>query len=103
MFAMVCLKDESLSVSAIWGKSFMSEGQTFGHIIDPRSGQPARASLLSAVALPSATETDALSTALLTLGLEGYEQLLQVRPGMRALVATESDGQLQTKANGFAF
>ena len=102
-FATVCLKDESLSVSAVWGKSFESEGRTFGHIIDPRSGQPAGASLLSAVVLPSATETDALSTALLTLGLQGYNQVCPIRPGMRALVAAESDGQLVTKANGFEF
>ena len=100
-FATVCLKDESLSVSAIWGKSFTSDGQVFGHIIDPRTGQPARASLLSAVTLPSATETDALSTALLTLGHEGYNRILPLRPGMRALIAAESDGQLLTYAYGF--
>ena len=100
-FATIYLRDESLSVSAIWGKSFTSEGQVFGHIIDPRNGQPAQSGLLSAVVLPSATETDALSTALLTLGLQGYQQILSLRPGMRALIATELDGQLLTEATGF--
>lgn len=101
-FAVVGLKDESLSVSAIWGKCFEKNGKTFGHILDPRTGRPAAAALLSAVILPSATETDALSTALLTLGPEGHEQITRLRPGMRALVAGEYGGQLVTRAAGIS-
>jgi thiamine biosynthesis lipoprotein ApbE len=54
--------------------------------------------------LPSATESDALSTMLLTLGPEGFDRVLQVRPEMRALVAasTERPNELHTKASGFA-
>jgi thiamine biosynthesis lipoprotein len=99
-FATVWLKDESLSVSAIWGRSFTADGQTFGHIIDPRTGHPSTAALLSAVILPSATETDALSTALLTLGPEGHEQITALRPGMRTLVVAEGASQLVTKSSG---
>src|SRR4030095_7235736 len=64
--ATVELEDESLSVSAVWGRSFRAGEKTYGHIIDPRTGAPADNALLSAVVLPTATETDALSTALLT-------------------------------------
>jgi FAD:protein FMN transferase len=85
--AVVELHDEALSVSAVWGKSFQSMGKTYGHIIDPRSGYPAAAADLAAVVLASATETDALSTALLTLGMEGHEQISKVRPESRSLVA----------------
>jgi len=99
-FATVELRDESLSVSAIWGKCFRAHGQTFGHILDPRTGQPATNALLSAVILPSATETDALSTALLTLGLEGHDQIVGLRSGMRALVTTECAGQLVGRGTG---
>ncbi|HWX21001.1 MAG TPA: FAD:protein FMN transferase [Candidatus Binatia bacterium] len=80
------LRDEALSVSAVWGKFFQAEGKTFGHIIDPRTGQPAAAAVLTAVVLPSATETDALSTALLTLGSAGHEQIAGLRPGIRTLL-----------------
>src|SRR4029077_15481924 len=94
------LKDESLSVSAIWGKSFQANGQTLGHILDPRTGTPVTSGLLAAVALPSATETDALSTALLTLGREGHESLAKLRPGMRTLLVTGAGGNYSVETNG---
>ncbi len=83
--AVVPLKDGALSVSAVWGKSFEADGKTYGHVIDPRTGAPAQGAVLAAVALPSATESDALSTALLTLGPDGLEQIAPLRPGMRTL------------------
>lgn len=101
--AKVSLRDESLSVSAVWGKSFTAADRSYGHVIDPRTGQPTEGALLSAVVLPSATESDALSTMLLTLGPEGFEQVLRLRPGMRALVAGSGTGELPLciKAQGF--
>src|SRR5439155_4204671 len=83
---LVLLKDEAVSVSAIWGRSFEVEGKLFGHVLDPRTGWPAAGAVLAAVILPSATETDALSTALLTLGADGRERIEKLRPGMRTLL-----------------
>ena len=40
-FTSVPLKDQSLSVSAVWGKSFQTDNRTFGHVINGRTGQPA--------------------------------------------------------------
>jgi FAD:protein FMN transferase len=100
--ATVPLKDEAMSVSGIRGKCFEAGGKVFGHILDPRSGQPAIGAVLAAVVLPSATETDALSTALLTLGPAGHESIGQLRPRMRTLVATENAGQLQLQTQGIA-
>ena len=34
--ATVTLRDEALSVSAIWGRSFKKGGKTFGHVLDRR-------------------------------------------------------------------
>ena len=82
----VRLKDEAMSASAIWGRSFQVEGKTFGHIIDPRTGHPAGGAVLAAVVLPSATETDALSTALLILGADGQEKVASLRSGMRTIL-----------------
>jgi thiamine biosynthesis lipoprotein len=97
-FATVVLKDEALSVSAIWGRVLEVDGHRYGHILDPRTGQPAMGAVLAAVALPSATETDALSTALLTLGPDGHEQIVALRPGIRTLVVGQ-DGE-RTESNG---
>jgi thiamine biosynthesis lipoprotein len=98
--AVVSLRDEALSVSAVWGKFFESAGQTYGHVIDPRNGRPASRAILAAVILPTATETDALSTALLTLGLEGHDAIANLRAEIRTLVIGKSDGQLYLKSKG---
>jgi thiamine biosynthesis lipoprotein len=80
------LRDASLSVSAVWGRQFQAGDKRFGHVIDPRTGQPVADAVLAAVILPAATETDALSTALLTLGMLGQEKISTLRPGMQTLV-----------------
>lgn len=103
LLATVPLKDEAMSVSGVWGNSFQVGARTFGHIIDPRTGEPALGTVLAAVVLPSATETDALSTALLTLGSEGHELIASLRPGMRTLVVSESSGRLSVEAKGIQF
>lgn len=90
----VQLKDEALSVSAIWGRSFQSGEKRFGHVIDPRTGQPVTTAQLSAVVLPSATETDAFSTALLTMGRIKHETWHFLRPGVRS-VWVDSDGKVE--------
>ena len=89
-----------MSVSSVQEHSFQAGGRTFGHVIDPRTGEPAAGTVLAAVVLPSATETDALSTALLTLGRAGQEHIASLRPGMRTLVVSESGGQLSVESKG---
>src|SRR5690606_22148860 len=63
--AVAALADASLSVSAVWGKAFEHDGVVYGHVLDPRLGRPVEGAMLTAVVSPSATEADALSTALL--------------------------------------
>jgi thiamine biosynthesis lipoprotein len=102
-FATVSLRDTSLSVSAVWGKFFHAQGRNFGHIIDPRNGEPAGAAVMSAVVLPSATETDALSTALLTLGPTGHDHIGKLRADIRTLAVGESNGRFEVMSHGIAF
>ncbi|GDY22074.1 hypothetical protein LBMAG56_34210 [Verrucomicrobiota bacterium] len=89
VLAIVALCDTTLSVSAVWGKFFTANGRTYGHVLDPRTGRPTRRAQLAAVVLPSATDSDAFSTALLTLGVPGLRQLIALRPEIKALVACE--------------
>jgi thiamine biosynthesis lipoprotein len=102
VLAVVPLKDEAMSVSAVHGRSFTAGGKIYGHVIDPRSGHPTQAALLAAVVLPSATESDALSTALLIAGPTGHEHIASLRGGMRTLVAFEAEDSkaLQVETNG---
>jgi thiamine biosynthesis lipoprotein len=96
----VTLKDQALSVSAVWGKCFEAGGRVFGHEIDPRTGWPANAAVLAAVVAPSATESDALSTALITVGPDGHDAISQLRPGMRTLVAAQTKSGLRIVQRG---
>jgi thiamine biosynthesis lipoprotein len=98
----IVLRDQALSVSAVWGKFFEKDGKKMGHVIDPRSGEPVNNAVLAAVALPSATESDALSTALLVLGLEGREKIARLRPHLRALVMAGPEQNFRIESNGFA-
>jgi thiamine biosynthesis lipoprotein len=100
--AIVPLKDEAMSVSAVWGKCFQDGGRTFGHVLDPRTGEPVGRAVMAAVLLPSATETDALSTALLVRGREGQGAIANLRPDMRTLVAFESGGGFKVETRNIS-
>ncbi|MEY2410029.1 MAG: FAD:protein transferase [Verrucomicrobiota bacterium] len=100
LLAVVELCDEAFSVSAVWGKSFQADKKTMGHVIDPRTGEPAGRAILAAVALPAATETDAFSTALLTLGSNGVDILMRARPRARLLVAETNGSDVAVRAQG---
>jgi thiamine biosynthesis lipoprotein len=89
--ARVQLRDRALSVSAPHGKTLMVGGRPAGHVLDPRSGRPAESSLLAAVVTGSATDGDALSTALLILGPAGLARLQEYDPGCGGLVVAARD------------
>jgi FAD:protein FMN transferase len=88
----VSLRDTAMSVSAVWGKSFEVDGRTFGHVLDPRLGEPIAGALMAAVITPSATEADALSTALLVLGASGQAGLHEAFPDLQSLVIGQGTG-----------
>jgi thiamine biosynthesis lipoprotein len=100
LLATVPLCDQALSVSAVWGRSFEAQGRAFGHVLDPRTGQPAAGALLAAVVLPSATETDSLSTALLVLSTAGHESIARLRPGIKTLLVATGQDRLRVEARG---
>ena len=104
LLAVIPLKDEAMSVSAVWGKAFEANGRVFGHVIDPRNGEPVDGAVLAAVVLPSATETDAFSTALLIEGPTGLERISGLRARMRTLVISRGaqPGQIRMEARGIA-
>jgi len=82
----VLLRDSALSVSASHGKSFQHDGDTYGHVLDPRTGRPVRAGNAALVTGPSSFLCDALSTALLVNGLEWVLALRKDWPGYKGFV-----------------
>lgn len=99
-FGSVLLRDGALSVSAPHGKGFWRDGEFYGHVLDPRTGEPTTGALLAAVADPSATLTDALSTALLVLGPEGLSGLARRYPDTDFLVLAVEGERLDVYTAG---
>lgn len=64
----VSLRDGALSVSAGHGRAFEVAGVTYGHVLDPRSGEPVGHTRAAGVTGPSSLICDILSTATLVLG-----------------------------------
>ncbi len=81
----VTLDGRALAVSAVHGRRVEAEGRTYGHVLDPRTGRPVVGARLAAVVTASATDADALATALLVLGADGPARLPD---GTAALVDT---------------
>jgi thiamine biosynthesis lipoprotein len=72
-------------------------GRRYSHIIDPRSGQPAREAHSSTVAAPSAMIADAWATALSVLGPRGFELLPKDMEGLVVYGERKSPRLVATK------
>ncbi len=70
----VVLRDAAVSTSGAYRNSFVVEGRRYGHIIDPRRGEPVSGALASvSVVHASCATSSAFATALFVLGTEeGY-------------------------------
>jgi len=82
------LIDRALGTSGSAFQFFRWEGKRLSHILDPRTGKPADAGVLSvSVVASSARLADALSTAFYVLGSEQARVYCQNHPGVGALFA----------------
>ncbi len=84
--AIVHLRDAALSTSGSEEQFFEYEGQRYGHIIDPRSGQPADRVTTVSVIASSAALTDALATAFYVGGKELAEAYCATHPDVLVLL-----------------
>ncbi len=81
------LRDQALSISASMSQVFEIKRRRYGHMIDPRTGQPLRRDLLACVIAPTATQAEALSKALLILGEHEGIALLRRVPGVEGMLS----------------
>ena len=81
--AIIELNNKSLTTAGNYRKFFVENGIKYGHTIDPKTGFPARNTLLSAtVVCDDAMTADAYDTAFMVLGLEKSKELLKKLPGI---------------------
>ena len=80
------LRNRGMATSGAVYQRFEAEGQSFGHIIDPRTGSPPTSGPTSVTVLaPTAAEADAFSTAFYLLGPAGSASILAGRPDLGAI------------------
>jgi thiamine biosynthesis lipoprotein len=91
----VRLRDQSLSTSGSDQQYFEMDGRQYSHIIDPRTGQPVTAMVQVTVIAPTATDSDALSTALFVLGRERAPAVIEGMEGTAALLVAGDRGEEQ--------
>lgn len=82
----VVLCDGALGTSGTENQFFRHAGRRYGHILDPRSGQPADSLLSATVIAPTAALADALSTAFFVMGAEAALDYCRTHPECAALL-----------------
>jgi thiamine biosynthesis lipoprotein len=91
--AEIVLRNKAIGTSGTGTQYFYHQGKRYGHIIDPRNGQPSDSVLSTTVVARRATMADALSTAFHVMGVERVTEYcanhsdvaaLITRPGKRA-------------------
>lgn len=80
------LRDDALSVSGSLGQWTEIEGRRYGHVLDPRTGEPLVRRREALVVTPDATRAEALSKALLVLGEGAGIALIESIPDCEALL-----------------
>jgi len=83
---LIRLRNRALGTSGSSFQQFVIEGQVYGHIIDPRSGQPAQGPASVTVLAPTAARADALSTAFYLLGHDAASAYIARHPEIGAVI-----------------
>lgn len=91
--AVIPLVDESISTSGDYERYFDEDGIRYHHIIDPKTGDSARAVRSVSILGAESTYADALSTSLFVLGLDSGMQLINTIHGYEAILV-DQQGQL---------
>jgi FAD:protein FMN transferase len=89
----VRLRDRALSTSGDYEQFFEADGRRYSHILDPRTGYPAEGVRSATILADSATDTDALSTAVFVLGEAGARQLCERFPGLGAVLVPDTGAE----------
>ena len=100
MQAILKISGRGLATSGNYRNYYESNGQKFGHTIDPATGSPVQHSLLSATVITHDCMTaDAMATAFMVMGLEKTKIFLETHPQFDAyLIYTDVTGAYQSFA-----
>ncbi|MBI5538308.1 MAG: FAD:protein FMN transferase [Deltaproteobacteria bacterium] len=89
IFARMELRDSGLSTAGDYERFYIDRGIRYHHIIDPRTGYPAKASRSVSIVAPSAFLTDAIDDAVFILGPEKGLAIVESLPDVGAVIVDE--------------
>jgi thiamine biosynthesis lipoprotein len=83
--------DAGFGTTAATFQFFVYKNTKYGHVLDPRTGQPAHGTKSASVRAATAAEADALSTAAFVVGSEETAKMIRHRPDAGAILLTDDD------------
>lgn len=90
--AIVHLKEGSVVTSGIHERSFTKGGVFYHHILDPKSGMPARTNVVSAtIVAKHSIDCDGFSTTAFMLGVERACELIESLDGVESVLIDDTD------------
>ena len=98
VFASVGIRDMSVVTSGIYERAFSSNDQLYHHILDPKTGFPAKTDLVSATIIAKTSlDADGYTTALIIMGLDKALAFVERNPALEAIFVS-TDGSVHTSS-----
>jgi len=88
----VHLKSGAVSTSGNYENFFEADGRRYGHLLDPRTGQPVQGLAACTLTAPTCLESDSYATAACILGFEKSVKQFGSRYGMRFVLLPNEGG-----------
>lgn len=102
VIASIPARDKSLVTSGLYERSFTIDDVLYYHILDPRTGYPAKTDLASAsIVSDSSTDGDAYSTTLFLMGHDKAMDLLNSDERFSGLLIDMNDTATASNGSGF--
>jgi len=95
LFAVLELQDGAVATSGDYERYFVVDGVRYHHILDPKTGRPARGLVSVTVTAPSCVLADAYATAVFVLGPERGMALLEADDELEGFLIYETEGGLE--------
>ena len=92
--------ETGISTTGDYERYFEADGVRYHHILDPKTGYPARGIMSLSVIATDPVQADALSTALFVMGQERALEFVKQRPGLEVIIVNAEGGVVTSQAKG---